>query len=216
MQRLTTCLLFLISASVAQTHEPWNFPYFDPNDRFLKIPTVALIYPEFMELLERIHDLIEEGEYETESRLLRDEISSCDINTRNPVEFEKLLALINIDAAVDYFLKEDYYIRRDAISDFILEQAKIRYGSKATKEDIFYYVYGILHSPDYRKTANDLKKMLPRLPLVEKQSDFQAFSEAGKALAKIHLEYEDQKLPKEVLINNKPMPKALFPDNQLL
>jgi predicted helicase len=111
---------------------------------------------------------------------------------------------------------EDEYTRRDAISDFILDQAKTRYGSKVTKEDIFYYVYGILHSPDYRKTfANDLKKMLPRLPLVEKQSNFQVFSEAGKALAKIHLEYEDQKPPKEVLINNKPIPKAPFPDNQL-
>ena len=42
-----------------------------------------------------------------------------------------------------------------------------------SKEDIFYYVYGFLHSPEYRETfANDLKKMLPRLPLVEDVKDF--------------------------------------------
>ncbi|MEA4967239.1 MAG: type ISP restriction/modification enzyme, partial [Bacteroidaceae bacterium] len=57
---------------------------------------------------------------------------------------------------------EDEYIRRDGISDFIWEQCKNIYGHKVTKEDIFYYVYGILHSKDYRtQFANDLKKMLP-------------------------------------------------------
>jgi len=112
---------------------------------------------------------------------------------------------------------DDEYIRRDAISDFILDQAKTRYGPKATKEDIFYYVYGILHSPEYRKIfANDLKKMLPRLPLVEKPADFWAFSKSGRSLADIHLNYEEQEPPKEVLINGKPKPKTQFPDNQLL
>jgi predicted helicase len=112
---------------------------------------------------------------------------------------------------------DDNYIRHDAISDFILEQAKTRYGPKVTKEDIFYYVYGILHSPDYRKTfANDLKKMLPRLPLVEVVADFWSFSRAGKKLAEIHINYEEQERPKDVLINNKPISKTQFPDNQLL
>jgi predicted helicase len=97
---------------------------------------------------------------------------------------------------------EDEYIRHDAISDFILEQAQTRYGPKVDKEDIFYYVYGLLHSLDYRKTfANDLKKMLPRLPLVEKTADFWKFSEAGRNLADLHLNYEDQKKPAEVKIH---------------
>ena len=60
-----------------------------------------------------------------------------------------------------------------------------------TKEDIFYYVYGILHSADYRKTfSNDLKKMLPRIPLVDNISDFWNFSKAGRKLAELHLNYE--------------------------
>lgn len=83
------------------------------------------------------------------------------------------------------------YIRRDAISNFIFERAKQQYGKSVTKEDIFYYVYGFLHSPAYRETfANDLKKMLPRLPLVEDVKDFWAFSKAGRKLADLHLNYE--------------------------
>jgi predicted helicase len=83
------------------------------------------------------------------------------------------------------------YVRRDGVSDFILERARVAYGKRVEKEDIFYYVYGLLHSSDYRKTyANDLKKMLPRIPLVDKPKYFWAFSKAGRALADLHINYE--------------------------
>lgn len=86
---------------------------------------------------------------------------------------------------------ESEYIRRDGISDFILERAKKQYGKNVGKEDIFYYVYGILHNPDYRTAfANDLKKMLPRIPLIEDVRDFWKFSKAGRALAELHINYE--------------------------
>lgn len=85
----------------------------------------------------------------------------------------------------------DRYIRRDGISDWILRECKQRYGNKVTKEDIFFYVYGILHSPEYRTTFEaDLKKMLPRLPMVDKPEEFMAFSQAGRKLADLHLNYE--------------------------
>jgi predicted helicase len=99
---------------------------------------------------------------------------------------------------------EDEYIRHDGISDFILEQTQSRYGHRVEKEDIFYYVYGILHSPEYRKTfASDLKKMLPRLPLVEKTVDFWSFSKAGRELAKLHLHYEEQEQPSNVKVSRQ-------------
>ncbi|MDR3204699.1 MAG: helicase, partial [Deltaproteobacteria bacterium] len=53
------------------------------------------------------------------------------------------------------------------------------------------YVYGFLHSEDYRTTfSDDLKKSLPRLPLVDQADDFWAFSQAGRDLAELHLNYE--------------------------
>lgn len=107
------------------------------------------------------------------------------------------------------------YIRRDAISDFILERAKKQYGISAssttalTKEDIFYYVYGFLHSKEYRETfANDLKKMLPRLPLVENVKDFWAFSNAGRHLAALHLNYESIEPSKEAVVLFNPLNTA--------
>jgi len=87
---------------------------------------------------------------------------------------------------------ESEYIRRDGVSDLILERVKKVYGNNVGKEDIFYYVYGILHNPDYRTAfANDLKKMLPRIPLVDDVRDFWKFSKAGRKLADLHINYED-------------------------
>ncbi len=85
------------------------------------------------------------------------------------------------------------YIKRDGVSDFILGRAKKQYGAyNITKEDVFFYVYGFLHSPEYKETfSNDLKKMLPRLPLVDGVNDFWSFSKAGRKLADLHLNYED-------------------------
>jgi predicted helicase len=86
---------------------------------------------------------------------------------------------------------DNEHIRRDGISDFILDRARKQYGKAVTKEDVFYYVYGFLHCPAYRETFSaDLKKMLPRLPLVEEPRDFWKFSKAGRELAELHTNYE--------------------------
>ena len=88
----------------------------------------------------------------------------------------------------------DDYIRRDGITDWILKEVRTRFGNarKITKETIFYYVYGLLHSPKYREAfAADLKKSLPRIPIVEDIDAFLDFSYAGKQLANLHLNYEE-------------------------
>ena len=89
-------------------------------------------------------------------------------------------------------------VRHEAISDFILNRAQQKYGNKVEREDIFYYVYGILHSKSYRETFSaDLKKMLPRIPLISDYEKFWAFSEAGRQLADLHVNYEDvERYPK--------------------
>lgn len=82
------------------------------------------------------------------------------------------------------------YIRREAITDEALKHFREYYNDETiSKEDIFWYVYGVLHAPDYReKFAVNLKKEIPRIPLVE---DFAAFRDAGKKLGMLHLSYED-------------------------
>lgn len=83
------------------------------------------------------------------------------------------------------------HLREIALTDEILDLFRDSYESTIEKEDIFYYVYGILHSPEYkRRFANDLKKMLPRIPLTKETADFWRFSKAGRELAEWHLNYE--------------------------
>ena len=79
--------------------------------------------------------------------------------------------------------------RIDNISDTALRAFREHYSDDTiTKDDIFDYIYGILHAPSYRdQFANDLSKMIPRIPYAP---DFRAFAEAGKALADLHLNYE--------------------------
>ncbi len=83
----------------------------------------------------------------------------------------------------------DGYLRREAITDWALETFRDRYRDQTIdKEELFWYVYGILHSPEYKQRfAADLKKMLPRLPFA---GDFWAFSRAGRELGQWHLNYE--------------------------
>ena len=82
-------------------------------------------------------------------------------------------------------------IQKENITDCTLEEYRTYYhDDKISKVDIFYYVYGLLHHPGYRKKyANNLSREFPHIPMA---SDFWAFSKAGKALADLHLGYFDE------------------------
>src|SRR5699024_7226683 len=73
------------------------------------------------------------------------------------------------------------------------------------EEDTFYYIYGLLHSKEYRqKYFNDLQKSLPRIPLVKNS---ERYVEIGKKLAELHLNYENYSCLNEIEVvmnNSKP------------
>lgn len=81
------------------------------------------------------------------------------------------------------------WVRRDAVTDAALAVFQEAYpDEEVTKREIFFYVYGVLHSPEYRERfANNLRKELPRIPLAR---DFGAFCRAGHRLATLHIGYE--------------------------
>ena len=65
-------------------------------------------------------------------------------------------------------------------------------GRPITEDNLFYYIYGILHSEDYRsRYANNLMKELPRIPRVATYEQFMAFVEAGQELAELHVHFDD-------------------------
>lgn len=81
------------------------------------------------------------------------------------------------------------YRRVDNITDATLASYREHYGdAEITKEDIFFYVYALLHHPEYRERyADDLKKMLPHIPRV---AGFHTYASVGRELADLHVNYE--------------------------
>jgi predicted helicase len=87
-----------------------------------------------------------------------------------------------------YEEREGQYIQSDAISDIALGKFKEIYNIELSNNDIFYYIYGVLNSLEYKSRFEaDLKKMIPRIPFAK---DFWSFSKAGRELAEWHLNYE--------------------------
>jgi predicted helicase len=86
---------------------------------------------------------------------------------------------------------EPKYERVDNITDWALGEYRSTYGEDVSKDDVFFYVYGLLHSPEYRtRYASDLKKQLPRIPQVPGRQHFDAFVAAGRELSALHIGYE--------------------------
>lgn len=79
--------------------------------------------------------------------------------------------------------------RTPNVTDATLAEYRRFHGDEAiTKDDIFFHLYGVLHHPTYRERyAAELRKMLPRLPMV---ADFRAYAAAGRALSELHVGYE--------------------------
>lgn len=76
----------------------------------------------------------------------------------------------------------------DNITDWCLDRFQQRYGPHITKDDIWEYLYGVMHAPDWRERyRHDLQRNLPRIPLAD---DFEAFRAAGRELLDLHIGYE--------------------------
>ncbi|MHB8231894.1 MAG: type ISP restriction/modification enzyme [bacterium] len=84
----------------------------------------------------------------------------------------------------------ELYERRDAITDEALNLFKKHYNDESiNKDNLFHYIYGILHSSEYKERFGaTLKRMLPRIPFAQ---DFWAFSKAGEKLMNLYTNYED-------------------------
>ena len=144
------------------------FPDSSSENRVICIPSKGgntLFYPLITDILPDLHFT---------------EASQCFPRYRYPKPTNTSNTLQGIDESLS---------RIDNISDTALRAFRNHYKDDAiTKDDIFDYVYGILHAPSYREQfANDLSKMLPRIPFAP---DFYAFAQAGAVLASLHLNYE--------------------------
>ncbi|GAA8314026.1 DEAD/DEAH box helicase [Helicobacter pylori] len=91
--------------------------------------------------------------------------------------------------AYPLYCYDDLGNRHYAISGYALNLFRKHYGDNLiAEEEIFYYIYAILHHKDYlEKYKNSLTKEAPRIALSE---DFKELSILGKELGELHLNYE--------------------------
>jgi predicted helicase len=95
------------------------------------------------------------------------------------------------------------------LSDETITRYRKKLGNSVTKDDIFFYVYGVLHSNEYLNTySSNLSKELPRIPFPISEKDFHHFSKAGKLLADLHTGYETLEPYKDLQIIGEPRNKA--------
>ena len=104
-----------------------------------------------------------------------------------------------------YTYDENGRNRRENITGWALAQFRAHYQDEAiTKWDIFHYVYGLLHHPDYRERYQaNLKRDLPHLPYAP---DFWGFAKAGGRLGEIHIGYEEGPEHQLTFIENREVP----------
>jgi len=96
---------------------------------------------------------------------------------------------------------------RENITDWALYQFQANYGTEVTKWDIFYYIYAMLHHPQYRERyAENLKRDLPHIPLLHRKEAFLACVAIGRQLMDLHLHYEEAKEFPLKWIENKDVP----------
>lgn len=115
----------------------------------------------------------------------------------------------------DLFTSEEAetgYTITDGITDAGLVHFKAAYpNEKISKEDIFYYIYGLLHSEDYRtRYADNLSKQLPRIPCVKTAKNFWVFTEAGRKLGGLHVDYESAELYPVTIEGNPKVDKDYY------
>ena len=95
------------------------------------------------------------------------------------------------------------------LSNETLSRYQKKLGNSVTKDDIFFYIYGILHATEYLNTySSNLSKELPRIPFPSSEKDFFGFSKGGRNLADLHTGYETLEPYEGLQIIGEPKNKA--------
>ena len=106
--------------------------------------------------------------------------------------------------------------RLENITDWALDEFQKYYKNKSiTKQNIFHYIYGVLHDPSYReKYKINLQRDYPRIPLYSnknKDKDFQKWAQLGSELMSLHLHFETAPFYDVKVVNADAKPKILIP-----
>jgi predicted helicase len=187
------------------------------NDRIYQIPKM---FPK-VGLPNRYFSLPGPGEDRPFSVLMSDKVPDLHLLHGGQCFPQKLYEMHEADAegsaAFDFaeigLETIDGYRVKDGITDAGLKHFHDFYSDTTiNKDDLFYYMYGLLHSPGYRaRFADSLLKELPRIPPVKKREDFTRFVEAGRKLGDLHVGYEGVE-PFRATVKQGDLALAVIPD----
>ncbi|MDR2457269.1 MAG: N-6 DNA methylase, partial [Clostridiales Family XIII bacterium] len=203
-------LIFDDKCIVKSTYRPFTKSYFYSNKTLNEnLNQIPKIFPE-----QNINNLVicvsGVGARSGFSVLMSDEIPHLELVEK--AQCFPIYLYNRIDSKQEHSKKEAFlfqvhnpdlkYKKYQAITDEGLKYFQEAYPQLIIQRlDLFYYIYGLLHSSQYREMfGNNLAKELPRIPRVKSAKDFLDFSEAGKKLAKLHLDYDNvRKYPVEII-----------------
>ena len=174
------------------------------SDQFLKSPT-AVVLPGVIgpQTIERLGQMghrfsVSVGQAVTSSRL---QSSPAPVTLSMPQSSQP--ALVDLPSE---------QTDGDNITDWCLDRFRTHYRDDTiTKDDIWEYLYGVMHAPDWRERYKfDLQRNLPRVPFA---SDFETFRRAGRHLMELHINYETvPEWPVECLVDGRPDNGGADPD----
>ena len=171
----TKCWAYTDSKFINRLHQlPKIFPTSETENKIIVIPGLGSSKDFSTFILDKIPDL--------------GFLSSCQCF---PL---KIFKINSIDKGL--FDNED---DNDGITDQSLRSFQEKLSNKnITKENIFYYIYSVFHSEEYKsKFKNNLSKEMARIPI---SKNFKLFSEIGKKLADIHLNFDNTKQYEDAVI----------------
>jgi len=92
---------------------------------------------------------------------------------------------------ISLFTQEGFAHNSNITIEIVNEFREFTNNSDTIIEDIFFYCYGVLHSPEYRRRfANNLAIQSPRVPLPRSIQFFENYTSAGKLLFDLHKNFQ--------------------------
>ena len=99
------------------------------------------------------------------------------------------LYIYPIHAQKDLFISQEGELKRKAnINEMVFIRLQEAFKKEIKPEDIFYYIYAVVYSNDYRmKYIEFLKLDFPRIPFTKDHGLFSRMAKLGERLVKLHL-----------------------------
>ena len=102
-----------------------------------------------------------------------------------------------------YLYSEDGTVRKPNFNEEIVQKIEESLGKTIDPQELFDYIYAVLHSPNYRTKYKEFLKIdFPRIPYPENKEDYHRLADLGGHLRHLHL-MQDVPIPTHAKFDNE-------------